>query len=104
MPINFIYGGIPFAVMMATPADIEDFAYGFSLTEGIIGRPDEIRGLRIEAAERGLLCSLELTAERLHGHLARKRAMAGRTGCGLCGIDDLASLPAARSPQGSGRG
>jgi FdhD protein len=102
VPINFIYGGIPFAVMMATPADIEDFAYGFSLTEGIIGHLDEIRGLRIEAAERGLLCSLELTAERLHGHLARKRAMAGRTGCGLCGIDDLGSLPAARRPQGPG--
>ncbi|MET0427560.1 MAG: formate dehydrogenase accessory sulfurtransferase FdhD [Microvirga sp.] len=98
VPINFVYGGIPFAVMMASPADIEDFAYGFSLTEGIIGHPDEIRGMRIEAVERGWLCSMDLTAERLHDHLARKRAMAGRTGCGLCGIDDLASLPASPAP------
>jgi FdhD protein len=100
VPVNFVYGGIPFAVMMATPSDMEDFAYGFSLTEGIVRHPDEIRGIQVEKAEAGLVCSVELTSERLHDHLARKRALSGRTGCGLCGIDDLASLPSAVGPRG----
>jgi FdhD protein len=93
VPINVIYGGIPFAVMMATPSDLEDFAIGFSLTESVIKVPSDILGIRIETEERGLRLAIELTSERLHGHLARKRALAGRTGCGLCGIDDLDALP-----------
>ncbi|MBM6595687.1 formate dehydrogenase accessory sulfurtransferase FdhD [Microvirga pudoricolor] len=100
VPVNFVYGGIPFAVMMATPADIEDFAYGFSLTEGIVRQASEVRGIRLEPADRGLVCSIDLSAERLRDHLARKRALSGRTGCGLCGVEDLASLPGAAAPQG----
>ncbi|HEU6440944.1 MAG TPA: formate dehydrogenase accessory sulfurtransferase FdhD [Microvirga sp.] len=101
VPVNVIYGGIPFAVMMTTPSDLEDFAVGFSLTEGVIQYPDDIRGIRIEPDERGLRLAIELTPNRLHEHLARKRALAGRTGCGLCGIDDLKALPQARHPQGN---
>lgn len=100
VPVNVIYGGIPFAVMMTTPSDLEDFAVGFSLTEGVIQHPDDIRGIRIEPDERGLRLAVELTPGRLHEHLARKRALSGRTGCGLCGIDDLKALPQARQPQG----
>lgn len=101
VPVNLVYGGISFAVMMTTPADLEDFAVGFSLTEGVIQSPADIRGIRIESEERGLKLAIELTADRLHEHLARKRALSGRTGCGLCGIDDLEALPRARQPQGS---
>lgn len=101
VPVNLVYGGIPFAVMMTTPSDLEDFAFGFSLTEGVIESPGDIRGIRIEAEERGLRLAIDLTPDKLHAHLARKRAMAGRTGCGLCGIDDLKALPQARSPHGS---
>lgn len=100
VPVNLVYGGIPFAVMMTTPSDLEDFAFGFSLTEGIIQHPEDIRGVRVEPEERGLRLAIELTAHRLHEHLARKRALSGRTGCGLCGIDDLKVLPQARLPQG----
>ncbi len=100
VPVNVIYGGIPFAVMMTTPSELEDFAVGFSLTEGVIQHPDDIRDIRIEREERGLRLAVELTPSRLHEHLARKRALAGRTGCGLCGIDDLKALPQARHPQG----
>jgi FdhD protein len=96
--VNLVYGGIPFAVMMATPSDLEDFAIGFSLTEGIIKASSDIRGIRVEPEERGLRLSIDLTSERLHEHLARKRALAGRTGCGLCGIGDLDSLPQAQMP------
>jgi FdhD protein len=95
-PVNFIYGGVPFAVMMATPSDLEDFAIGFSLTEGIIERADDVRGIEIERIGEGVKLHVALKGERLSAHLAKKRAMAGRTGCGLCGVEDLAGLPAPR--------
>lgn len=100
VPVNLVYGGIPFAVMMTTPSDLEDFAVGFSLTEGVIQEPGDIRGIRIEPEENGVRLAIELTPNRLHEHLARKRALSGRTGCGLCGIDDLGALRQARSPGG----
>lgn len=100
-PINFVYANVPFSVMMATPDDLKDFAVGFSLTEGIIRHPADIRTIRIEKEERGIRVCIDLSSERLHSHLARKRALAGRTGCGICGIDDLSALPRARTPSGS---
>ena len=100
VPVNFVYGGIPFAVMMATPSDLDDFAVGFSLTEGVIQAPGDIRGIRIVPDERGLRVAIDLTPDRLHEHLARRRVLSGRTGCGLCGIDDLDALPQARFRNG----
>ena len=94
-PVNLVYGSVPHAVMMATPADLEDFAYGFSLTEGIIESADEIRATRVEVGPDGLRLHVELAPGRLREHLARKRAISGRTGCGVCGIEDLAELPRA---------
>jgi FdhD protein len=93
VPVNLVYGGIPFAVMMASPADLDDFAVGFSLTEGVIQTPDDIRRIRIEPEERGLRVAIDLIPDRLHEHLARRRVLSGRTGCGLCGIDDFDALP-----------
>jgi formate dehydrogenase accessory protein FdhD len=81
---------------MTTPLDLEDFAVGFSLTEGVIHEPEDIRGIRVEPEENGLRLAIELKPNTLHEHLARKRAMSGRTGCGVCGIDDLKALPQAR--------
>ncbi|WP_375465804.1 formate dehydrogenase accessory sulfurtransferase FdhD [uncultured Methylobacterium sp.] len=95
MPVNLVYGSVPYAVMMATPADLEDFAYGFSLTEGIVAAADEIRSAAVEPGEGGLRLVIDLAPGRLREHLARKRAMSGRTGCGVCGIEDLAALPRA---------
>ncbi|MBM1171514.1 formate dehydrogenase accessory sulfurtransferase FdhD [Microvirga arabica] len=95
VPVNLTYGGIPFAVMMATPADLEDFAIGFSLTEGVIQRAADIRSVRLETDVRGLRLAIDLTPDRLHEHLARRRVLSGRTGCGVCGIDDLKALPQA---------
>jgi FdhD protein len=100
VPVNLVYGGIPFAVMMASPCDLNDFALGFSLTEGVIQAPDDIRGIRIETEEKGLRVTVDLTPGRLHDHLARRRVLSGRTGCGLCGIDDLNALPQARLRSG----
>ncbi|QRM35718.1 formate dehydrogenase accessory sulfurtransferase FdhD [Microvirga sp. VF16] len=101
VPVNIVYSGIPFAVMMMTPSDLEDFAVGFSLTEGVIDKPADVRSIRLATEERGIRLEVDLMADRLHWHLARRRAMAGRTGCGVCGIDDLEALPKARSPAGS---
>lgn len=94
-PVNLVYGSVPYAVMMATPADLEDFAYGFSLTEGIVASADEIRSAVVEPGEGGLRLLVDLVPGRLREHLARKRAISGRTGCGVCGIEDLAALPRA---------
>jgi FdhD protein len=101
VPVNFTYGGISFAVMMATPTDLDDFAIGFSLTEGVIQRPEDIRSVRLETEAEGLRLAIDLIPERLHEHLARRRVLSGRTGCGLCGIDDLKALP--RAPRSSGK-
>jgi FdhD protein len=94
-PVNVVYGEVPYAVMMLTPADLEDFAYGFSLTEGVARTPDDLRGVEVVAAEDGLLLNVRLSPDRMHAHLARRRAMSGRTGCGVCGIEDLAAVPRA---------
>jgi FdhD protein len=96
VPVNLTYGGIPFAVMMATPCDLEDFAVGFSLTEGVIERAEDIRSVRLETEAEGLRLAIDLSPDRLHQHLARRRVLSGRTGCGVCGIDDLKALPRAR--------
>jgi FdhD protein len=93
-PVNILFGGIAFAVMMTTPADLEDFAIGFALTEGIVDSLSEIRGVEIEPAQGGFKINVALAGERMSAHLARGRAISGRTGCGLCGIADLAHLPA----------
>ncbi|MGY2052353.1 formate dehydrogenase accessory sulfurtransferase FdhD [Methylobacterium sp. JK268] len=97
MAVNVVYGSVPYAVMMTTPADLVDFAYGFSLTEGIVRGPEEIRGAVVEPGEGGLRLVVDLAPGRLREHLARKRAMSGRTGCGICGIDDLADIPKAET-------
>lgn len=98
--MNVIYGGMPFAVMMLTPGDLDDFAYGFSLTEGVIEAAQHIRAVAVTEEPDGLKLIIDLAPGRLHEHLARRRAMAGRTGCGVCGIEDLQSLPRAKSMTG----
>jgi FdhD protein len=95
-PVQIAIGGAPFAVMMATPNDLEDFAYGFALTEQIANRFADIRGVEVEAVEDGWKLKIALSGERLQAHLARGRAMSGRTGCGLCGIEDFSQMPSPR--------
>jgi FdhD protein len=95
-PIEIAYGGQAFAVMMGTPTDLEDFAAGFSLTEGIVERFEEIRAIEARIDNAAARVDVALTGDRLRVHLARRRAVAGRTGCGVCGIEDLEHLPKAR--------
>ncbi|MDF2114128.1 formate dehydrogenase accessory sulfurtransferase FdhD [Roseiarcaceae bacterium H3SJ34-1] len=94
-PMTIVYAPVPFAVMVASPQDLEDFATGFSFTEGIIDSIDDIRSVAIEEDEAGLKLVVTLASDKLQRHLARGRNLAGRTGCGVCGIDDLNALPRA---------
>ena len=100
VPVQVLFSDIPFGVMMLTPADLEDFAVGFSLTEGVIDAAHQIRSIRTETMPGALRLHIDLVAARLQEHLARRRAMTGRTSCGLCGIEDLAALPRAAAPTG----
>jgi FdhD protein len=97
-PVQIVIGGAPFAIMMATPQDLEDFAYGFALTEQIAESVGDIRAVEVERVEDGWKLKIALSGERLQAHLARGRAMSGRTGCGLCGIEDFSQMPSPRPP------
>lgn len=102
-PLSIVYGGVPFAVMMTTPCDLEDFITGFSITEGVIKKPDDIRELRFENVDGGMKAHVTLAAGLMQAHLARSRTMAGRTGCGVCGIADLEALPRRKEAVEAGR-
>jgi FdhD protein len=88
-PVAFVYDGEAQAVMMATPADLQDFAVGFSLNDGAIAAPDEIRALDIIEAGRGIELRIALDESRRGGAAKRRRGRAGPVGCGLCGIESL---------------
>ena len=88
-PIAFSYGGSTHAVMMATPGDFEDFAVGFSLTEGIIADPAQIESIEAVADEKGIDLQIILKDEQNDALTARRRHMAGPVGCGLCGIESI---------------
>ncbi|WP_331372424.1 formate dehydrogenase accessory sulfurtransferase FdhD [Sinorhizobium chiapasense] len=88
-PIALTYGGSTHAVMMATPADFEDFAVGFSLTEGIITEPDQIEAVDVVAEDKGIDLQITLRDEENDMLRQRRRHMAGPVGCGLCGIESI---------------
>jgi FdhD protein len=87
--VAFTFNGTTHAVMMATPGDLEDFALGFALTEGLIEAPSEIASLEIVRTSAGIELRSWLPEDRAKAYAARRRSMAGPTGCGLCGIESL---------------
>ncbi len=88
-PVAFSFAGTTHAVMMASPADFEDFALGFSLTEGIIALPEEIEAIEVEDHGAGIDIQIRLKDIANTRFEARRRRLAGPVGCGLCGIESI---------------
>ncbi len=92
VPVALEYNGISHAVMLASPSDLEDFALGFSLSEGIIANTSELYECEAEATADGWLVHVRIAADRFMGLKERRRNLAGRTGCGLCGTESLSQV------------
>jgi FdhD protein len=101
-PIALEYNGISHATMLATPSHLEDFALGFSLTEGIIGSSRDVRGIDVREECDGLVVMLEISSACEARMKERRRAMAGRTGCGLCGVETLPEVVRDIAPVAAG--
>jgi len=117
-PVALLYQGMPHVVMMATPADLEDLAVGFTITEGIVDSVEEIRSVAVGPADvgspaaatgiegqlsRGLEARVAIPSSRMAALLARRRNLTARGGCGLCGaesVDHVLRHPGAAAPPG----
>lgn len=96
LPVALVYNGISHAVMLVTPTDLEDFALGFSLSEGILSGRSELYDCEAVGTALGIELRLSIAAARFARLKERRRTLAGRTGCGLCGVESLKAL--ARPP------
>ncbi len=101
-PVAVLVNGESFAVMMATPDDLEDFAVGFALTEGLADRAGDIEAVRVAEAADGLVANLRIDPARAARAAERRRTLAGRAGCGICGAQTIAAaLPKPRKVRGA---
>lgn len=103
IPVALEYNGISHATLLATPHDLEDFAFGFSYTEGVIRSARDIYGVDIADGPQGYIVQIDMASACLNQLKLRRRSLAGRSGCGLCGIESLdevrRELPALTAPQ-----
>jgi FdhD protein len=90
MPVALVYHDEPHVVMLATPADLEDYAVGFTLSEGLVARPEEIRAVEVRHGADSVDVHITVAWERFTQLLQRRRNLTGRTGCGLCGAETAA--------------
>ena len=104
VPVALQFNSEPFTVMMATPADLRDFAVGFSLAERLIKSKDDIKGVLVMPVENGIAVDIAVAEGGLDETRFVRRSIEGRTGCGLCGVEDIASAikPVRRLDRSSG--
>lgn len=98
VPVSISYNGLAHAVMMATPEDLDDFAVGFTLTQEIVERAPEIEDVEVRELPVGFLVQISIGQERFRTLAARRRNLVGQTGCGLCGVVELAQAVRALTP------
>lgn len=91
-PVALEFNGISHAVMLATPAALEDFALGFALSEGIVSHASQVYGMEVVHSAQGATVQLQIAAASFAELKQRRRTLAGRTGCGLCGTESLAQV------------
>jgi FdhD protein len=102
VPVALVYHDVPHVVMLATPADLEDYGVGFTLSEGLVARMDEIRGVEVTRGAGVADVHLSVAWERFTQLLQRRRNLTGRTGCGLCGAETAADAIRAPAPVPAG--
>jgi FdhD protein len=89
VPVALVYNGISHAVLLATPMDLEDFALGFSLAEGILASAADLYDIEVQQSAQGIALQMTIAGGAMHALKLRRRTLAGRTGCGLCGAESL---------------
>ncbi len=92
VPVAIVYNGIPHVVMMATPVHLEDFVYGFSLTEELVGSPADIKAVEVAAYSQGIELKVQVDSACEAEIASRNRRLTGRTGCGICGTDSIEAV------------
>src|SRR5580658_5024860 len=102
VPVALLYNGEPHVVMLATPHDLADLARGFSLSEELVDRPDEIRGIEVSILPEAAEVRIAIAWEKFPELLRRRRNLTGRTGCGLCGAEALEQTVRTQSLVGTG--
>lgn len=104
VPVAMIYNDTPFAVMMVTPLDLEDFALGFSLSEGLVSEQSELTSIEVRPRLEGIELAMQVTSTAVEQHAGHggERLLPGRSGCGLCGARMLEDAVRHPAPVGDG--
>ncbi len=91
-PIALEFNGVSHVVMLATPQDLEDFALGFAISEGIVDHVSQVYDIELESGPDGITAQIDIAAENFVSLKEKRRNMTGRTGCGLCGTENLTQV------------
>ncbi len=104
VPVAMVYNDIPFAVMMVTPLDLEDFALGFSLSEGLVAKPEDLQSIEVRARLEGVELAMRVASDTVEQRAGKggERLLPGRSGCGLCGARMLEDAVRHPAPVGEG--
>jgi FdhD protein len=104
VPVAMVYNDVPFAVMMVTPLDLEDFALGFSLSEGLVARPEDLQSIEVRPRLEGVELAMRVASDTVEQRAGKggERLLPGRSGCGLCGARMLEDAVRHPAPVGEG--